>query len=185
VPDREPVTTKNLDRYGAAVLPWSTAHDLLALGPKGPLVGFFLTTVRPDGRPHTAGVGAVWHEGDLYFTSGAATRKARDLLANPACSIGVKLPEADLTLEGRATVETTAGTLDAVATLYRELGWPAQVEGAALTAPFSAPSAGPSPWQLYRFTYDTRGGAPHGGDPWCDTLAVSVGEPPPSPRECA
>jgi hypothetical protein len=63
--DRQPSEVTNLDRYGDPVLPWSRAHDLLASGPKGPLAGFFLGTVRPDGRPHAAGVGAVWHDGDL------------------------------------------------------------------------------------------------------------------------
>ena len=63
--DRQPHELTNLDRYGEPVLPWSRAHDLLASGPKGPLAGFFLGTVRPDGRPHTAGIGAVWHDGDL------------------------------------------------------------------------------------------------------------------------
>jgi len=58
--DRQPSEVTNLDRYGDPVLPWSRVHDLLASGPKGPLVGFFLGTVRPDGRPHAAQIGAVW-----------------------------------------------------------------------------------------------------------------------------
>lgn len=77
--DREPAEVTNLDRYGNPVLPWSRAHDLLVSGPKGPLAGFSLGTVRPDGRPHAAGVGVVWSEGGLNFTSGPGTRKARDL----------------------------------------------------------------------------------------------------------
>jgi hypothetical protein len=40
-------------------------YRLLAFGPNGPLVGFFLGTVRPGGRPDAAGVGAVWHDGGL------------------------------------------------------------------------------------------------------------------------
>jgi len=75
--DRQPSEVTNLDRYGDPVLPWSRAHDLLASGPKGPLVGFFLGTVRPDGRPHAAGIGAVWHDGDLYLTSGPGTERIR------------------------------------------------------------------------------------------------------------
>jgi hypothetical protein len=63
--DREPTEVTNLDRYGNPVLPWSRAHDLLTSGPRGPLAGFFLGTVRPDGRPHAAGIGAAWYDGDL------------------------------------------------------------------------------------------------------------------------
>jgi hypothetical protein len=75
--DREPVEVTKLDRYGDPELPWSRARDALATGPPGPKITFFLGTSRPDRRPHAAGVGALWDEGELYFTSGAGTRKAR------------------------------------------------------------------------------------------------------------
>ena len=113
--DRRPIQVTNLDRCGNPALSWSRAHDLLAFGPKGPLVGFFLGTVRPDGRPHAAGIGAVWHEGDLYFTSGPGTRKSPNLAADPACTISVKLPGLDLTLEGTALRVTEQATLARVA----------------------------------------------------------------------
>ena len=168
--DRQPIQVTNLDQYGNPALPWSRAHDLLAFGPKGPLAGFFLGTVRPDGRPNAAGIGAVWHDGDLYFTSGPGTRKSRNLAANPACTISVKLPGMDLTLEGTALRVTEQATLARVAGIYRDLGWPAEVAGDAFTAPFSAPSAGPPPWPLYRFTFHTVTGLstdePNGATRW-------------------
>jgi len=153
--DRQPSEVTNLDRYGDPALPWSRAHDLLASGPKGPEVGFFLGTVRPDGRPHAAGIGAVWHDGNLYFTSGPGTRKSRNLASNPACTISVKLPGMDLTLEGTAIRVSESATLERVAGIYRDIGWPAEVTSDAFTAPYSAPSAGPPPWHLYRFTFHT------------------------------
>jgi hypothetical protein len=110
--DRQPDEVTNLDRYGNSVLPWSRAHDLLESGPKGPLVGFFLGTVRPDGRPHAAGIGAVWHDGDLYFPSGPGTRKIRNLASNPACTISVKLPGMELTLDGAAVRVTDPAILE-------------------------------------------------------------------------
>jgi hypothetical protein len=42
-----------------------------------------------------------------------------------------------------------------LAAIYRDRGWPAQAEGEALIAPFNAPSAGPPPWHVFRFTFDT------------------------------
>jgi hypothetical protein len=153
--DRQPAEVTNLDRYGNPVLPWSRPYDLLASGPKGPLVGFFLGTVGPGGRPHASGVGVVWYDGDLYFTSGPGTRKSRNLASNPACTISVKLPDMDLTLEGEAVRVTEPAILERVASIYRDLGWPAEVAGDGFTAPYSAPSAGPPPWHLYRFTFDT------------------------------
>ena len=109
------------------------------------MLTFFLGTVRPDGRLHAAGVGALWHDGDLHIVSGPATRKTRNLMANPACTISVRLEGIDLIPEGEATRVTDQPTLEVVAGLYREAGWPAQVEGDAFTAPYSAPSAGPPP----------------------------------------
>src|SRR5215212_3767654 len=153
--NQEPSEVTNLDRYGFPALPWSRPRDLLAASPAQSGITFFLGTMRPDGRPHAAGIGALWLDGDLYFTSGPQTRKARNLAANPACTISVGLEGIDLILEGQATRVTDQPTLEAVARRYRDGGWPAQVAGDAFTAPYSAPSAGPPPWQLYRFTCHT------------------------------
>jgi len=163
----EPISTRNLDRYGSAELPWSRPREILASDTPEADLTFFVATVRPDGRPHSAGVGAVWVDGALYFTSGPGTRKSRNLAANPACSGSMRLRGIDLVLEGEAQRVTDLSTLERVATVYRR---PASVEGEALTAPYSAPSAGPAPWHLYRLTlYNAVGVAsaePHGATRW-------------------
>jgi hypothetical protein len=167
--ERTPTETRNLDRYGSPALEWSRARDALAT-PATPEVTHFLGTCRPDGTPHAAGVGAQWWDGDLYFTTGPAARKARDLAVNPRCTISVRLPGIDLVLDGTASRVTDPRTLEQIAAGYRASGWPAQVDGDALTAPFSAPSAGPPPWQVYRFTFHTvvgvAGAEPYGATRW-------------------
>jgi hypothetical protein len=164
-----PTDTTNLDRYGDATLPWSRAHDALA-GEPTPDITHFLGTCRPDGTPHAAGVGAQWLDGDLYFTSSPAARKARDLAVNPRCTISARLAGIDIVLDGSAARVTDPDTLERVAAGYRTGGWPAEVDGEALTAPFSAPSAGPPPWQVYRFTFHTVVGVatkePYGATRW-------------------
>ena len=65
MPDREPRSATNLDRYGYAALEWDRAQAALSAASTSDEVTWFLGTTRPDGRPHAAGVGAVWHEGDL------------------------------------------------------------------------------------------------------------------------
>ena len=167
--ERTPLETKNLDIYGNDPLPWSRPRDLLAAG-----IFFgrpaFLGTVRPDGTPHAAAVAALWLDGDVYFTSGPGTRKSRNLAANPACTIAASLATIDLVLEGEAVRVTDAPTLERLAARCRESGWPVQVEGDAFTGPFSAPSAGPPPWHLYRFTFHTAIGnataKPNGATRW-------------------
>lgn len=159
----------NLDIYGHPPLPWSRAeHQLEA--PVGESATHFLATVRPDGRPHVAGVGALWVDGRFYFTSGAGTRKSRNLAERADCVISVKLPDLDLIIEGAATKVTDGSTLQRLASLFDAQGWPATVEDGALIAPFSAPSAGPPPWHLYEFTPKTAFGVataePFGASRW-------------------
>jgi hypothetical protein len=159
----------NLDIYGAAPLPWSRAEKQLA-ATGGPSVTHYLATVRPDGRPHVAGVGALWVDGKFYFTSGPGTRKSRNLAAKADCVISVKLPDLDVVVEGVAKMVTDEPTLRQLAERYSAQGWPATVKDGALTAPYSAPSAGPPPWYLYEFTPRTAFGVasaePFGATRW-------------------
>jgi Pyridoxamine 5'-phosphate oxidase len=168
--DQEPVEVTNLDRFGNAALPWSRPRDILAAGPLWPETIFFLGTTKPDGRPHAAGLGILWIDGDLYFTSGPGTRKARNLAANPACTVSGRLEGIDVVFEGEASQVTDRPTLEQAAGIYREAGWPAEVEGDAFTAPFSAPSEPPPPYNLYRFRFHTAFGVasaePHGATRW-------------------
>jgi hypothetical protein len=168
--DRSPVEATNLDRYGFPALPWSRPRDILEGAAPGPSATFFLGTTGPDGRPHSAGVGALMLDGDLYFTSGPGMRKARDLAATPACTLSVALPGIDVVFEGEAARVVDASTLERVAADYRDGGWPAQVQGDALTAPFSAPGAGPPPWFVYRLPFHTAVGVataePNGATRW-------------------
>ncbi len=164
-----PTDTKNLDIYGHAPLEWERVHAQLAVLP-GPERPFFLGTVRPDGRPHSAGIGATWAHDSLYVVSGPGTRKSRNLAADPACTISVRLHDLDVVLEGEAHRVTDPDELERVAAVYRAGGWPAQVDGDAFTAPYSAASAGPPPWHLYRFSFHTAFAVataePHGATRW-------------------
>jgi hypothetical protein len=166
---REPVETRNLSRYGEAALEWSRADAALAAPPDEDLT-WFLGTVRPGGNPHAAGVGALYLDGDVWFTTSPAARKARNLAANPRCTFSVRVKGIDVVLEGAAERVSDGPTLEKLAARYREGGWPVEVEGDAFTAPYSAPSAGPPPWQLYRFRFDTVFGVataePYGATRW-------------------
>jgi hypothetical protein len=166
----EPTSSTSLDQYGSEALPWSRPRDLLVADTPHADLTFFVGTVRPDGRPHSAGVGAVWVDDALYFVSGPGTRRARNLGKNPACTVSVRLRGLDLVLEGEAGRVTDSGELEVVAATYREGGWPASVQDDALTAPFTAPSAGPPPWDVYRLALHTAFGVasaePHGATRW-------------------
>jgi pyridoxine/pyridoxamine 5'-phosphate oxidase len=144
-PKAQEPTSKNLDIYGAKPIPWSRALKALEAGAGT----YWLATTNPDGRPHVAGVGALWIDGKIYFVSGSRTRKGRNLAANPKCVVSVSLTGIDLVLEGSAVRVTDRPTLARLAKRYAAQGWPASVSGTALTAEYSAPSAGRPPWNLY------------------------------------
>ena len=148
--------TKNLDIYGSDPIPWSRALDQLpardGAGEDAPPRTTWLSTVDSDGQPHTAGVGALWLDDRFYFTSGPKTRKSQNLATNPNCAIAVALDDLDLVVEGIATKVTDDATLERLAEAFRAQGWPATVSDGALTAEYSAPSAGPPPWYLYEVT---------------------------------
>ncbi len=56
----------------------------------------------------------------------------------------------DLVIEGSAERVTDARELTSVAEAFVHSGWPAEVAGNALTAEYSASSAGPPPWDVQR-----------------------------------
>ena len=154
---REPVESTRIDTYDLEPMPWSRPRQQLerAAGEGGPGRSFWLATVRPDGRPHATGFGGLWSDDRMYLVSGPGTRKSRNLAANPACVVTVSLDDVDLVIEGTARRVTDGATLERLAGLYRDQGWPAEVEGEAFTAPYSAPSAGPPPWYLYEIVPET------------------------------
>lgn len=159
-----PATTRNLDGYGAPEIAWERVHDRLDQGlTQAPETGgpnrhtCWLTTVNADGRPHVMPLGALWSDGVFYFNSGMGTHKAQNLAANPHCVLSVATDVFDLVFEGTAAKITDPAKAEQVAALYRAQGWEATVgeSTASLTAPYSAPAAGPPPWDIYEFTPET------------------------------
>jgi hypothetical protein len=148
--------TKDLaDLYKLDPISWSRALAALDSAAPGPDTRCFLATMRPDGRPHLAGVGAIWHDGKVYVVSGPGTRKSKNLAENATCAVSFALSGMDLVFEGVAERVTDDETLQRVAKRYAEGGWPAEVKDGAFTYDYSAPSAGPPPWYVYQITPTT------------------------------
>src|SRR4051794_21405838 len=117
--NRGPTATSPLDKTSeTAPLPWKRARDLLDAGALAEAASF-LGTVRPDGRPHSARIGAAWYNGSVYFQTGRETRKARNLEVNPACTLSTSLSGIDLVVEGLAEGITAGSTLEPVAAVWR------------------------------------------------------------------
>src|SRR4029077_3935336 len=65
------------------LLSWKWASDRLKKSRQ-----YWIATTRPDGVPHLMVVWGLWLRHCLWFSTGAASRKARNLVANPRCVIG-------------------------------------------------------------------------------------------------
>ncbi len=84
---------------------------------------YWLSTVRPDGRPHVTPLIGAWVDDALHFCTGPDERKARNLAENPSCvlttgcnTIGDGL---DVIVEGTARHVTDEALLQRVADAYR------------------------------------------------------------------
>ena len=173
------IATNLADLYGLPLMDWTSIEARLAQGvSQAPGTGgpdrhtCWLTTINPDGSPHVTGIGALWAEGAFWFETGARTRKGRNLARDPRCVLSLATLDFDLVVEGTGDHVDDPPTVAAMAERWAAEGWPARVDdtGTALTADYSAPSAGPPPWQVYRIAARTMTGlatvAPGGATRW-------------------
>jgi hypothetical protein len=114
----------------------------------------WLATIDPDGSPHVTGIGALWAHDAFWFETGDGTRKGRNIARDARCTLSVAVDAFDLVVEGEAHRITDPELVADLAARWAAGGWPCRVDdtGVALTADFSAPSAGPPPWFVYRIT---------------------------------
>ena len=103
----------------ATAVPWAEAVEKVAAAEL-----FWISTVRPDGRPHVTPLLAVWRDGALHFTTGERERKALNLAANPkvALTTGANSWDEgyDVVVEGEAVRVSEAGRLRELATAWEE-----------------------------------------------------------------
>src|SRR6266545_5127019 len=153
---------KNLaELYDLPTLEWAPIEAQLVEGfTQAPDTGgpnrytTWLTTINADGSPHVTGIGALWADGAYWFVTGEQSRKGRNVARDTRCALSVSAHEFDLVVEGDAHKVTDPDTVGALAERWAAGGWPCRVDesGTALTAEYSAPSAGPPPWVIYKVT---------------------------------
>lgn len=62
--------------------PWATTRRILETAELS-----WISTVRPDGRPHVSPLVTVWLDDALYFATGPDEQKARNLERNPMVAV--------------------------------------------------------------------------------------------------
>jgi hypothetical protein len=83
---------------------------------------FWLSTVRPDGRPHVTPLLGVWCANAMYFCTGPDERKAKNLKRNPRCILTTgrnTLDESlDVVVEWQVANVSDGADLEQVANTY-------------------------------------------------------------------
>jgi len=102
---------------GADATPWAEARDQLEAAGI-----FWLSTVRPDGRPHVTPLIAIWLDDAPWFVTGPSERKALNLSSNSQCILTTgcnNLNEGlDVVVEGEAVPVTDKATIQRVAETF-------------------------------------------------------------------
>ena len=87
---------------------------------------YWITTTRPDGRPHAAPVWGVWVDETLYFGTEPNSRKARNLTHNPNVVAHLESGDETVIVEGVAEELTgpapslSARIINAYAAKYKD-----------------------------------------------------------------
>jgi PPOX class probable F420-dependent enzyme len=91
---------------GTGLLPWTWAVERLTGS-----TDYWLATVRDDGRPHVMPVWGLWIDDRVWFSSGLASRKARNLLRDPRCTITTDRGTEPVVVDGTADRVTDAAPI--------------------------------------------------------------------------
>jgi nitroimidazol reductase NimA-like FMN-containing flavoprotein (pyridoxamine 5'-phosphate oxidase superfamily) len=114
--DPTPELDARFSTEGAKPVPWAEAQGQL----EGAAL-FWISTVRPDGRPHVTPLIAVWLDRALYFCTGPDERKAKNLAGNAHCILttGCNIEEGlDVVVEGEAVRVSDDARLRRIADAY-------------------------------------------------------------------
>jgi hypothetical protein len=85
------------------LLPWSWAEQRLKKSHN-----YWITTVKPDGAPHTMVVWGLWQDGRFLFSTGSKSRKARNLAQNANCVVCTEHAQEAVIVEGIAEIADVA-----------------------------------------------------------------------------
>jgi general stress protein 26 len=118
-PSRAPKASRpHMPGYGMptgtkGLLAWTWAEQRLRTSHN-----YYLMTVRPDAMPHAMPVWGIWVNARFYFSTGARSRKAQNLTANPSCVVCTDHPSEAVIVEGTASPMADAALLAELAPSY-------------------------------------------------------------------
>lgn len=93
---------------GSGLIPWAEVERRLA-----DAHDYWLATVALDGRPHVMPLWGIWLGGRLWFSTGRRSRKARNLAADPRCTLTTDDARDPVVVEGTAERLSDGASIDA------------------------------------------------------------------------
>jgi hypothetical protein len=102
-PSRPHALGYGFPKTSKGLLPWSWAEQRL-----GKSHNYWITTVKPDGAPHTMVVWGLWRDGQFLFSTGSQSRKARNLARNNNCVVCTEHAHEAVIVEGVAELADVA-----------------------------------------------------------------------------
>jgi hypothetical protein len=84
---------------------------------------YWITTVRPDGSPHTMVVWGLWQDGRFLFSTGGKSRKARNLEQNPHCIVCTEHAQEAVIVEGLAEIADVAARRKLIPVYEKKYKW--------------------------------------------------------------
>jgi hypothetical protein len=82
---------------------------------------YWIATTRPEGSPHLMIIWGLWLEDSFWFSTGAKSRKARNLAQNPKCVVGTDDAAKAVILEGTVElIDTQRAEFEGFARAYEK-----------------------------------------------------------------
>jgi nitroimidazol reductase NimA-like FMN-containing flavoprotein (pyridoxamine 5'-phosphate oxidase superfamily) len=114
---RQPVTTlADFSSENAVATTWARGRLVLEDAEV-----YWVSSVRPDGRPHVTPLLGIWLDGAMYFCTGDDERKAKNLESNPHCILTTgcnNLDGLDVVVEGEVAKVSDKTELRSAADAY-------------------------------------------------------------------
>ncbi len=98
---------------GSSLIPWERVDKLLSKARN-----YWISTTRPDGRPHAVPVWGLWKEGAFYFGTGERSQKERNIRNNPWMVVHLESGDEVVIIEGWVERVVDPGLFASIAQAY-------------------------------------------------------------------
>jgi hypothetical protein len=89
------------EMFNEGMLPWSWARRIL-----DDARNYWFASNRPGGPPHVMPVWGIWLDDTFCFSTAVTSKKARNIAADPRCTVTAETADGQVILEGIAAIDS-------------------------------------------------------------------------------